>query len=136
MAWRVRVRHDAAGTTLTLPEGGETLVSRLKTLAAEALNIQVRRDSARAAEEHDNDDEKKESEEEEDGLLVLRGYPLQEVSACPPAQTSEAPAATKVRQLEKYAWKACTRHCVLRACLSSIQEMTRLVDRAQSRVSE
>ena len=85
MAWRVRVRHDAAGTTLTLPEGGETLVSRLKTLAAEALNIQVRRDSARAAEEHDNDDDKKESEVEEDGLLVLRGYPLQEVSACPPA---------------------------------------------------
>ena len=100
-AWRVRVRHDAAGTTLSLPEGGATLLSRLKGLAVEALNVQVKRGNQQDEEKEEQEEEEEEREEEYDGLLVLRGYPLQEVNACPSAtQTSEnTAAANKVREL-------------------------------------
>ena len=90
--WRVRVRHDAAGTTLSLPEGGATLLSRLRALAAEALNIRIKR--RRSADSGEEEEEEEEHAAQNEGLLVLRGYPLQEVNACPPAQQTSTSAVT------------------------------------------
>ena len=54
-AWKLRMRHEGAGSTLTLPRGGDTTLVELREMVAEAVGVRGEKEMA--------------------ALRLLRGYP-------------------------------------------------------------